>query len=275
MIRPRFALALLVLTLPLAACSRKAARIDVTPKKLKIYGLDRPQRLTARILDKKERPLEIGTANFESTNPAIAAVDSGGLVTPKGEGKTTITAKYDDVSASIPVEILDVKSVDIAPASSRLVGPAGTQFGLQAVIKNSKDQVLKMTPVWSSTQPGIASVAPDGLVTSVQNGKAILIAKVGDVQGASEVVVEVREIARLEVRPATALGRVGDSQQFEVVAYDASGRPIEGVAAIFHSSDTAIANVSVSGQATGLKTGAATIQARIGSVSAEATLIVN
>jgi len=161
MTRPRLLLVFLVLALPLPACSRRAARIDVTPKKLKIYGLDRPQRLTARVLDKKERPLEIGTANFESTNSAIASVDAGGLVTPKSEGKTTITAKFDDVTASIPVEILDVKSLDVLPASARLVGPVGTQFGLQAVIKNSKDALLTMKPVWSSAQPGVATISPE------------------------------------------------------------------------------------------------------------------
>ena len=275
MTRPRLLLVFLVLALPLPACSRRAARIDVTPKKLKIYGLDRPQRLTARVLDKKERPLEIGTANFESTNSAIASVDAGGLVTPKSEGKTTITAKFDDVTASIPVEILDVKSLDVLPASARLVGPVGTQFGLQAVIKNSKDALLTMKPVWSSAQPGVATISPEGLVTAVTNGTTLLVAKVGDVQGASEVAVEIREIARLEVRPATALVRVGDGQRFEVVAYDANGRPIEGAAAIFRTSDPTIASVNVSGQATGLKTGAATIRALIGGVSAEATLIIN
>ena len=80
------------------ACSRRAARIDVTPKKLKIYGLDRPQRLTARLLDSKERPLELGTANWESAGPDVATVDSGGLVSPKSQGKTTVTARYDRVS---------------------------------------------------------------------------------------------------------------------------------------------------------------------------------
>ncbi|HXM77071.1 MAG TPA: hypothetical protein VN971_09860, partial [Thermoanaerobaculia bacterium] len=50
------------LALSAAACAKRAARIEVLPPKLSIYGLDRPQRLTARILDKSGRPLEIGTA---------------------------------------------------------------------------------------------------------------------------------------------------------------------------------------------------------------------
>ena len=93
--------ALLSLVAGLSACSQRAARVDVTPKKLKIYGLDRPQRLTARLLDKKERPLELGTPNWSSAGPEVASVDSGGLVTPKSEGKTTISAKYAPVGSWI------------------------------------------------------------------------------------------------------------------------------------------------------------------------------
>ena len=110
-----------------SACARKAARIDVLPHRLKIYGLDRPSRLNARILDKKGQPLEIGTANWQTQDAAVAEVDSGGLVTPKSEGKTTVTAKYDTVTTQIPVEVVDVKSIEIQPAALRLVGPAGSR----------------------------------------------------------------------------------------------------------------------------------------------------
>ena len=47
------------------ACSRKPASIDVSPKKVKIYGIERAQRLTARVLDKKGQPLESGGAHLE------------------------------------------------------------------------------------------------------------------------------------------------------------------------------------------------------------------
>ena len=275
MSRARLLLVLLALALPLAGCSRRAARIEVSPKKLKIYGIDRPQRLTARILDKKERPLEIGTANWSSSAPGIVAVDAGGLVTPKAEGKATVTATFDQVHTDVPVEILDVKAVEVSPPSLRLVGPVGTQFQLQATVKNSKDKPIDLPPVWSSSLPTTATTSPEGLVTSVASGPVSLLARVGDVMGAADVVVEIRDIARLEVRPATALVRAGDSQRFDVIAYDTSGRQIEGAAAIFKSSDLAVARVSVSGQATGIKMGASTIRAVIGGVSAEATLIVN
>jgi trimeric autotransporter adhesin len=268
-------LLLLVAGFNSSACSRRAARIDVTPKKLKIYGLDRPQRLTARLLDSKERPLELGTANWESAGADIATVDSGGLVTPKSEGKTTVTARYDKVSTQVPVEVIDVKAVEVSPANPRLVGPAGTQIPLDAVVKNSKDKPIGLVPVWTSASPAVATVSPAGIVTSIGKGTAMIVAKVGDVQGACEVTVDTRDIARLELRPQTALVRVGDHQQFAVLAYGPDGVPIEGIAAVFLSTDPAVAKVDASGRAHGLGPGASTIRAVLGTTRAEATLIVN
>jgi hypothetical protein len=258
-----------------AGCGSKADRIEMSPKKLKIYGIDRPQRLTARILDKKGKPLEIGSANWETGNGAIATVDSGGLVTPTSEGKTKISAVYHEVRAEIPIEIVDVKSLDVSPPSAHLVGPIGTQFQLQTVVKNSKDKNISLVPVWTSSKPEVATVSSDGLVTSAGSGTVTLVAKIGDVQGASDITVAIQEIGRLEVRPATALVRVGDSQRFDVVAFDVNGHAIEGLAAIFKSSAPDIARVDSAGHATGTKIGASTIRAIVGSASAEATLIVN
>lgn len=262
-------------TLSTAACAKRAARIEISPRKLKIYGLDRPQRLTARLLDKNGAPLEIGTANWESSKADVASIDAGGLVSPKSEGRTMITARYDKVSSAVPVEVIDVKAIEVSPPSVRLVGPRGTQIPVQAVVKNSKNRPVQIALTWTSSAPGVASISADGLVTSAGNGQTLLIAKVGDVQGASEVTVELRDIAKIEIRPATALVRVGDSQQFEIVAYGPDGRSIEGASALFASSDPAVATVNISGHASGIAAGASTIRAVLAGVTAEATLIVN
>jgi len=267
-------LPLLLLALA-AGCSKRAARVEVSPKKLKIFGLDRPQRLTARLLDKNGDPLEIGTANWESSRPAVVTVDLGGLVSPKSEGKAVITARYEKVSTDIPVEVVDVKAVEVSPPAVRVIGPAGTSIPLQIVIRNSKDKPVAVTPVWTSSAPAVATVSASGAVTSVANGVALIVAKVGDVQGAAEATVQVRDIARLEIRPMTALVRVGDSQQFQVIAYGMDGRSIEGASAIFQSSNGAVATVNSMGNAAGVGAGASTIRAVLAGATAEATLIVN
>jgi len=258
-----------------AACSRKPATIDISPKKLKIFGIDRSTRLTARLLDKKGQPFEVGTPNWSSSNPAIVDVETGGRITAKKEGKAMVTATYETVQASVPVEVVDVSAIDISTPALTLIGPPGTSVPLSFAVKDSKGKPVSLPVTWSSANPKVATVSADGKVTSVAAGTTTIIGKIGDIQGGTDVSVKLHDIARLEVRPATALVRVGDSQHFTVTAYGADGVPIPEVAAVFRSSNAGVAAVDAGGIATGKQAGAATIRAELAGVSAEATLLVN
>src|SRR4029453_19378700 len=108
---------------------------------------------------------------------------------------------------------------------------------LSWVVKDSKRTVVALRPSFSSHDPKIASVSEDGVGTSAPPGKTTILPPIGDIQGGCEVDVNVRAISRLEIRPATALVRVGDSQHFQVTAYGPDGIAIPDVAAAFKSSD--------------------------------------
>ena len=257
------------------ACSRKPVSIDVSPKRVKIYGLERSQRLTAHLLDKKGQALETGTPTWSSSKTDIVTVDSSGRMVAKAEGKAMVSAKYESITVQVPVEVVDVKGIEVLPASVRLIGPIGTPVSLQAIVKNSKDKPVDIKPTWTSANPKIASVSAEGGVSSVAPGTTTIIAKLGDLEAASEITVVVRDITRLEIHPVTALVRVGDSQRFEIVAYGPDGKPIEGVAAAFRSSDPAVAKVDAAGTASGIAPGTTTIRAMLAGATAEATLLVN
>ncbi len=266
----------LALLLAATACGRKPGSIDVAPKKVKIFGIERSQRLTARILDKKGGVFDSGAPSWTSSNPAVAQVEAGGRVVAKKAGKAMITASFQEVSAQVPVEVVDVQGIDIAPPSLSLVGPAGTSVPLSYTVRDSKQNVVRdIVPSWSSTNEKAVAVSSQGVVTSVARGNANIIARIGDVQGASEVVVDVRPIARVELRPATALGRVHESQRFQVTAYGPDGIAIPEVAALYTSSDPSVATVDSSGTASCHKAGAATIRVELAGAKAEATLLVN
>ena len=258
-----------------AACSRKPATIEVSPKKATIYGIGRAQRLTARILDKKGQPLESGAPGWNSNAPATAEVDAGGRVLAKKAGKAMISASFEGVSTQIPIEVVDVSSIEFGAPSLSLVGPAGTSIPLTWRVIDSHQAKVDIAPTWSSADAKVATVSDGGIVRSVGAGTTNIVARVGDVQGACEVHVSLRAISRLELRPATALVRVGDSQHFVLTAFGPDGQPIPDAAAAYQSSDPAVASVDSAGVATGHKTGAATIKVELAGASAEASLLVN
>ena len=256
------------------ACARKPASIDVSPKKVKIYGIDRSVRLSARVLDRRGQPVDLATATWSSSNDVVGA-EPGGRIVAKKAGKAMVTAKFGDVSAQVPVEVVDVATIEIAPPSLALTGPAGTAIPISYSVKDSKQRAVDLKPAWSSADPKIATISEDAVVTSVAAGTTTLVARIGDLQGGCDVVVTLRPIARLEIRPATALARVGETQRFEVTAYAPDGSPIPEVAAVFKSSDPAVASISAAGLASGRKAGAAKIRVELAGHSAEATLLVN
>jgi uncharacterized protein YjdB len=262
--------------LAVSGCSRKPASIDVAPKKIKIHGIGRAQRLTARILDKKGQPFESGAPSWSSSDPSVAEVEPGGRVMAKKAGNATVTAAVEGVSAQVPVEIVDVQAIEIAPPTLSLIGPAGTSVPLSFTVRDSKQNaVLHTPPSWSSTNENVATISPDGKVRSVGPGTTNVVARIGDVQGACEVLVALRPITRLELRPVTALGRVNESQRFQVTAYGPDGIAIPDVAAVYTSSDPSVATVDSAGVASCHKAGAATIRVELAGATAEATLLVN
>ncbi len=258
------------------ACGQKAASIQVSPAKIKLYGLERSHRLVARVLDKKGQPLTQGPAPTWSTSrPDVVQVDGGGRLLSKKEGQSVVTATLDGLSTQVSVEVIDVKSVEIVPMTARLLGPPGSILPLQAAIKNSHDQPIMVPVTWSSSDDKVATVSPDGVVTSKGAGQTTIVAKVGDLQTGAEIAVDTRTVGKIVLLPATALVRVGDSQHYEVMVYGADGREIEGASARFTSSNPAVASVDTAGVASGLKAGVATIRAQVGSLTAEATVLVN
>ncbi len=257
------------------SCSKEPKSIDISPKRVKIYGLERSQRLSARLLDGSGQVLEVGPIVWTSAKPDVVSVDNSGRLVAKKEGATSITVKYKKLTVQVPVEVVDVKVLAVSPIQASLIGPLGTRLNLLLTVKSSADKPVNIKAVWSSSNENVATVSQDGVVTSVGPGTVSVSAKIGDLQAVSDLRVDVKQIGRLEVKPATAIVRVGDSQRFEVIAYGPDGLVIEGAFAFFESSNSAVATVDGSGQATGLSPGAAVIKAQLGGVQAEATLLVN
>ena len=257
------------------SCSREPKSIDISPKRIKIYGLERSQRLSARLLDKDGQVLERNPIVWTSARPDIVTVDVSGRLVAKKEGMTSVTVKYQKLFVQVPVEIVDVKVLAVAPIQAKIIGPVGTKLNLLLTVKSSALRPVDIKAVWSSSDERVATVSQDGVVTSVGPGTVSIAAKIGDLQAVSELQVDLKQITRLQVKPATAIVRVGESQQFEIIAYGQDGLAIEGAFAFFVSSNASVAIVDGSGLATGLAPGAAVIRAQLGGVQAEATLLVS
>jgi hypothetical protein len=86
---------------------------------------------------------------------------------------------------------------------------------------------------------------------------------------------ESADVTRIEVTPgAQLIAGVGQTQTLEAKAFDAQGNVVAGVPIQWESSDTSVARVDASGVMTGIGLGATHVRARVGTVKADAQVLV-
>ena len=115
--------------------------------------------------------------SWSSSNSAVASVNANGLVSALAQGTATITATSEGVSGSGPITITiaPVASVVVTLTPSTVI--AGQTAQATAVLKDAQGNVLSgRTIAWSSSNTAVATVAANGLVTSVAAGSASITA---------------------------------------------------------------------------------------------------
>lgn len=114
---------------------------------------------------------------WTSSDPDIAMVNAGGQVTGKKAGKVTITATAKDneaVSASVEAEIrIPVQSVQINEKNvTVVVGGKAEAAKAQLSVSIKPEDAFFKTGVWSSSNPNVAQVDENGVVTGISAGTA-------------------------------------------------------------------------------------------------------
>ncbi len=121
------------------------------------------------------------TVTWQSSNPAVAAVDADGMVTGVSVGKATITVKTKDGGKTAECEFtitpaIHVTGVKLDPAVLTL--PYGGSGTLKAIV--SPSDATNQTVTWSSDKPSVATVSLTGKVTAVSAGTAKITATTAD-----------------------------------------------------------------------------------------------
>ncbi len=267
--------ALAALVLGVAACGQKAAKLQLTPAKVTLYGKKKSAGLTATVFDKKGMPIPGLGIQWEAVKPNIATVENG-VVKSVNPGKTLVTAKLEKtiLSANCNVEVIDVASITLTPSRMTFAGAKGSTLKLSAEVRDSTGKLMNLHPEWNSSNPKVASVDKSGVVTSNAEGKATITASLGDFGAGTELRILFREIETFQATPETMLLRIRETQRINLMAKDKNGVTIEDPAAQWISSDPNTATCS-NGAVTGVAKGAATIKVICGNHTGEVSVIVN
>ena len=135
---------------------------------------------------------------WASSNPGVASVTQAGLVTAVSNGVTTITATTQDGgytdNCEVRVELPETPNVpvtDVELNTQRItLSRIGTSYQLKADVMpgNATNQLV----TWASSNPSVATVSNNGLVTAVSEGTATITVTTEDGQKVATCTVTVR-----------------------------------------------------------------------------------
>jgi uncharacterized protein YjdB len=230
------------------------ATVTVTPATASLI-VGNTQALTA-VATAADGTILTGRAVIWSTSDAtVASVSGSGGVTALAPGKATITATISGKSGSalISVNPVPVARVVVSPTKA-LIGPGAT-VQLQVVTEDSIGGVLTGRVVtWSSSDPNIASVDANGLVTGNILGAAAITAT-SETKSASAAIT-------VGLLATTVTLVSGDNQKAKnnqtlasplvVLVTDAGGRPVSGVTVSWTTSNGSMSPTTSYTDAAGL-----------------------
>lgn len=129
--------------------------------------------------------------SWTSSNPGVATVDSGGVLTGVAPGRAVITAKAQGASTTTTITVVrnNLRSLSIEPRSSSVRTGDVVHFTAKGTPATS------FTTRWSVNGSG-ATIYSDGAFVASDPGTYIVSANVGNVAATASVVVTPRNIER-------------------------------------------------------------------------------
>jgi hypothetical protein len=160
--------------------------LTVSPSTAALFVGD-SERFSASLRDTNGTPIDAPLV-WTVDKPAVATVDTTGLVRAIGQGSATVqvSARGEIATATITVAI-DQGTLSVSPSGANLWIDATQQF--RAALVNRYGDTLSASPQWSSSNSAAATVDQTGLVRGVAAGNTTIEARVGTATASAAVTV--------------------------------------------------------------------------------------
>jgi hypothetical protein len=173
------------------------AFLDIHETLDSLFALGDSIRLAVTIRNARGDALPASSVTWSVDDPAVVRVSAIGQVTSLAVGTTWVRATGGSVRDSMRiVSTNDVTSISIVLATSGIAATTDTMTAsgqflpYAARVANALGNPVPGASVsWSSTSPGVASVATNGVVTAIGTGTALVVAQAGTVRDTVRIVV--------------------------------------------------------------------------------------
>lgn len=195
--------------------------------------------------------------SWESSDTKVATVDDAGKVTAKEAGTAIIMARTEAGGIAYCKVIVTQAVEGLLLNYSEKTVFLGTEFKLKVSI--SPSDASEKDVIWKSSDPTVASVSDEGVITGLKGGMAVITCTTVDGGYSAVCVITVREeMTRINLNYSEYHLGVGKSVNLvaTVTTETATNKKVTWV-----SSNEEVAFVNKNGKVTGIKLGYATITA--------------
>ncbi|WP_183192383.1 GLUG motif-containing protein [Brevibacillus fluminis] len=196
--------------------------------------------------------------SYLSSSRSIVTVAKGIIKARNKEGSATITIGYQGKKVEIPVLIskLDVTKLEVQPTNLQVDVGQVEQIQVTATLSNKETQDVTEEVIWESSKPAVATIDPNGKLTAIAPGTAVITAAYGG--KTTEATIEVsktKRIKRLSASKQKVTIAAGKEQSIKLTArYQDDSKKVVTEQAKWSSEDESIAvvkNGTIIGQAKG------------------------
>jgi hypothetical protein len=143
--------------------------------------------------------------NWTSSDSLVASVSPAGVVSARAGGTADVMARHGGVSAHVGITVRPADTVASVEIEAPFAGlAAGQVVGLTARVRAEDGALLHRAVTWSSSDPAIASITAQGVLTAHGAGQVRITASVDDRQGTTVFTVRTGEPAMVtQLLPAS------------------------------------------------------------------------
>jgi uncharacterized repeat protein (TIGR01451 family) len=154
--------------------------IAVSPANTTIApGMTQQYAATGTYSDNSTQDLTASSA-WTSSSAGVASVSPSGLVTATAPGTTNVSASNSGKAGATGLHVSPLRLITVRPLLSILRTGGTRTLTATGRFANGVTATLNDQAAWSSTNPGVAGVSPQGVVTSSSPGVTIIVARFGN-----------------------------------------------------------------------------------------------
>ncbi len=240
-------------------------------------GATWPLQVEATFSDGSRRDVS-SAAVWTSSRPNVVEVSATGGLFARAEGRSRISARWNDEEATIELVVDPRPVVGVHFTLPALHLPAGRSGSLEllAEFEDGSTEVVSAAARWSSTHPSFAEVDADGTVSTHAMGAATIIASYGGHEATYDVVVTAPVLTSIDATMHGGRLVLGQDATLLVSGTFSDGAVLDvsPMVSLFHGGAVTSAQSNGLITLTGSLLGTAAIELEIGAVRDQVTLEV-